>query len=83
MFKEKQTVLKNNICPKCKTRGSLYFQESFQGTVENPINKNGTINFKVKFLDGEAEDKRVVCNKCGFSAHVEVDQDERPVILEP
>ncbi|AMM40713.1 hypothetical protein HS1_000909 [Candidatus Desulfofervidus auxilii] len=51
--------------------------------VENPINKNGTINFKVKFLDGEAEDKRVVCNKCGFSAHVEVDEDERPVILEP
>ena len=58
------------------------WQESFQGIVENPINKNGTINFKVKLLDGETEDKKVVCNKCGFSAHVEVDEDERPVILE-
>ena len=45
MFKEKQTVL-NNICPKCKTRGSLYFQESFQGTVENPINKKGREKWK-------------------------------------
>ena len=81
MFKEKDTVIKNNICPKCKTKGSLYFQEDFYGTVQNPINKDGTINFRVKFLDGEGKNKRVVCHKCGFSVDVKVNEDERPVIL--
>lgn len=50
-------------CKKC--HGTKFeFVEDFTGTISNPIT-NGKICFDKKDLDGDTDNSRIICSKCG------------------